>query len=189
MATVILKMTAIQRKLEDVNWNRMTDQQKFSEHCENWSQKISSLGLNVIRKDLNRPWGGFWVLSEDDVDRIIDKFFSNAPEKLITKERKLSPKILLISPHSRLSWQYHERRAELWSVLEGQVGIVRSNDDEEGPTTKGRIGDFFYIEEGERHRLVGLEAYAVIAELWQHTTQIESNEADIIRLQDDFERT
>ena len=42
---------------------------------------------------------------------------------------KLSPKILIVKPAARLSWQYHNRRAEIWRVYKGSAGIVRSDSD------------------------------------------------------------
>ena len=30
---------------------------------------------------------------------------------------KLSPKILIVNPNSKLSWQYHHRRAEIWRCI------------------------------------------------------------------------
>jgi hypothetical protein len=45
------------------------------------------------------------------------------------------------------------------------------------------------LGQGERHRLVGLEDWGVIAEIWQHTdAAIPSDESDIVRVQDDFGR-
>ena len=49
-------------------------------------------------------------------------------------------------------------------------------------------GDQIKLRQGERHRLVGLVDYGVVAEIWQHTDKIPSNEDDIIRVQDDFNR-
>jgi hypothetical protein len=50
-------------------------------------------------------------------------------------------------------------------------------------------GDCVMLEKEERHRLIGLESWAVIAEIWQHTDiENPSNEEDIVRLQDDFGR-
>ena len=49
-------------------------------------------------------------------------------------------------------------------------------------------GDQIKLRQGERHRLVGLADYGVVAEIWQHTDEIPSNEDDIIRVQDDFNR-
>jgi hypothetical protein len=39
-----------------------------------------------------------------------------------------------------------------------------------------------------RHRLIGLDDFGVVAEIWQHTDAIPSDEEDIIRVQDDFGR-
>ena len=44
---------------------------------------------------------------------------------------KLSPKILIVKPEARLSWQFHNRRAEIWQVYKGSAGIIRSDSDEE----------------------------------------------------------
>jgi mannose-6-phosphate isomerase-like protein (cupin superfamily) len=70
---------------------------------------------------------------------------------------KLSPKILLVKPEARLSWQYHHRRAETWRVIEGPVGIVRSATDEEGELVSFGAGETVVLQQGERHRLIGLE--------------------------------
>jgi hypothetical protein len=40
-----------------------------------------------------------------------------------------------------------------------------------------------------RHRLVGLDNWGVVTEIWQHTdVEHPSDESDIVRLQDDFGR-
>ena len=50
------------------------------------------------------------------------------------------------------------------------------------------IGSQLKLNQGVRHRLIGLDDYAVVAEIWQHTDKIPSDEEDIIRVQDDFGR-
>ena len=49
-------------------------------------------------------------------------------------------------------------------------------------------GDQIKLEQGMRHRLIGLDDYGVVAEIWQHTDSLPSDEDDIIRVQDDFGR-
>ena len=49
-------------------------------------------------------------------------------------------------------------------------------------------GSQLKLNQGVRHRLVGLDDYAVVAEIWQHTDKVPSDEEDIIRVQDDFGR-
>tara|TARA_B100000795_G_scaffold265733_1_gene247955 strand:- start:90 stop:260 length:171 start_codon:yes stop_codon:yes gene_type:complete len=50
-------------------------------------------------------------------------------------------------------------------------------------------GDQIVLQQGERHRLIGLDDYSVVAEIWQHTdANHPSDEDDIIRVQDDFGR-
>ncbi len=73
--------------------------------------------------------------------------------------------------------------------MQGTVGIVRSDDDTEGELVIYTEGQTIKLAQGERHRLVGLDAEAIIAEIWQHTdAQHPSDEDDIIRVQDDSGR-
>jgi hypothetical protein len=69
---------------------------------------------------------------------------------------KLSPKIVVIIPGQRLSWQYHHRRAEIWRVVQGEAGIITSPNDEEGALRILQVGDTITLKQGERHRLIGL---------------------------------
>ena len=52
-----------------------------------------------------------------------------------------------------------------------------------------KVGDKIKLKQGKRHRLIGLEGWGVVAEIWQHTDAANpSDEDDIVRLQDDFGR-
>ena len=102
---------------------------------------------------------------------------------------KISPKILIVSPNSKLSWQYHDRRAEIWRVFKGKVGISRSFDNIEKPVKILNEKDQIKLQKGERHRLIGLNDFAVVSEIWQHTdSDFPSDENDIVRISDDYGR-
>ncbi len=148
------------------------------------SQKFS-----IINKDVNRPWGGFFVLEEDQSSLFINTYFDKIYKKDISTEILLSPKILIVAPGKRLSWQYHHRRKELWKVIGGSVGVVKSLTDDEAPIKHYETEDFIQIQTLERHRLIGLDNWGIVAEIWQHTEiNNPSNEEDIVRVQDDFGR-
>ena len=152
-------------------------------------KKVKELGFRINSKDFNRPWGGFLVIDEDQSDKFIDYFFQNLDMTLITKGLKLSPKILIVKPLSRLSWQYHYRRSEIWKVFEGEVAVVRSENDNEQPKNIFPKGSLITLKQGERHRLIGLNDFGVVAEIWQHTdVNNPSDENDIVRIQDDYGR-
>jgi mannose-6-phosphate isomerase-like protein (cupin superfamily) len=153
-------------------------------------RKLEVQGFEIKAHDLNRPWGGFFVIDEDQAQKFIETYFDDDVEMNdVNISGKLSPKILLVEPGKRLSWQYHHRRAEMWQVLEGPVGVVRSKSDEQGEVLEYKSGDLITLEKGERHRLVGLENWGIIAEIWQHVdAENPSNEDDIVRLEDDFGR-
>ncbi|MBT7528002.1 phosphoheptose isomerase [Flavobacteriaceae bacterium] len=156
---------------------------------ENIEKKIKELGFRINSKDFNRPWGGFLVIDETQSNKFIEYFFENLDMNLITKGLKLSPKILIVKPLSRLSWQYHFRRSEIWKVFEGEVAVVRSDNDNEQPKNIFSKGSLITLKQGERHRLIGLNDFGVIAEIWQHTdVNNPSDENDIVRIQDDYGR-
>ena len=75
-------------------------------------------------------------------------------------------------------------------LLEGTAGVATSPTDEQGEVQTLAIGDdVVRLECGERHRLVGLDGWGVLAEVWQHTDPDHpSDEDDIVRVQDDFGR-
>ena len=150
--------------------------------------EVESYGFQVVDKDFNRPWGAFLVIDENQAQDFSDKFFNGIDVNSLRVEGKLSPKILIVKPNARLSWQYHHRRAEIWQVFKGEVGIIRSNNDTEGVLKRFTQGDQVKLSQGERHRLVGLQDYGVVAEIWQHTEALPSDENDIVRVQDDFKR-
>ena len=85
--------------------------------------KLSNQGLRIDRYDLNRPWGGFFVLDENQAQQFADIYFEGLDVGPLRIAGKLSPKILLVKPEARLSWQYHHRRAETWRVVEGPVAL------------------------------------------------------------------
>jgi mannose-6-phosphate isomerase len=151
--------------------------------------EINSFGFNVISKDFNRPWGGFLVIDEEQAQEFSNKFFEGLDINTLKIGGKLSPKILIVKPEARLSWQYHNRRAEIWQVYKGSAGIVRSDSDVENEMKIYNERDQIVLQQGERHRLIGLDETSVVAEIWQHTDAGNpSDEEDIIRVQDDFGR-
>jgi mannose-6-phosphate isomerase-like protein (cupin superfamily) len=151
--------------------------------------QIESLGFIIVSKDFERPWGGFLVIDESQAQAFSNKFFKGLDVNSLKIGGKLSPKILIVKPESRLSWQYHNRRAEIWQVFKGSAGIIRSDTDEENEMKVYNEDDQIVLEQGERHRLIGLDDYCVVAEIWQHTNKdYPSDEEDIIRVQDDFGR-
>ncbi len=151
---------------------------------------LAEVQLDISSHDFSRPWGGFFVIEEELADRFIQLYFPHLQAKDLAIAGKLSPKILIVAPGQRLSWQYHHRRAEIWKLVGGVAGVVTSESDEPGLLKKLAIGEIVQLSQGQRHRLVGLpDGWGMIAEVWQHTDDKNpSDENDIVRVQDDFGR-
>lgn len=146
-------------------------------------------GFTIIKEDRDRPWGGFLVIEESQAQNFACEFFPEEDFEALKISEKLSPKILLVAPGKRLSWQYHFRRAEIWRCVGGEVAVAISMTDEEKEKHILKEGDKIKLQQGERHRLIGLEDWGIVAEIWQHTdAENPSDEEDIVRLQDDFGR-
>ena len=155
----------------------------------NTEDLIKSKGFEIISKDFERPWGGFLVIEESQAQDFSNQFFKGINVDSLKISEKLSPKILIVKPNARLSWQYHHRRAEIWRVFKGECGIIRSDTDKQNEMKNYGEGDQIKLRQGERHRLIGLDDYCLVAEIWQHTDKKNpSNEEDIVRVQDDFGR-
>ena len=150
---------------------------------------LKQLNFTIVTEDRSRPWGGFYVIEEMQAAAFAKQFFPEEDFEALKISEKLSPKILMVAPHKRLSWQYHHRRAEIWRCIDGEVAVATSHSDEEEEKHVLQVGDKIKLTQGQRHRLIGLDGWGIVAEIWQHTDAANpSDEDDIVRLQDDFGR-
>ncbi len=108
-----------------------------------------------------RPWGNYQVL---------------------LKNPGFQVKRIEIKPGLQFSLQKHLKRSEKWIVVSGQgLATVGSAQHKVSP------GDFLEIPCGEVHRMknTGTESLVIIEVQFGHYL----GEDDIVRLQDDFNRT
>ena len=167
----------------------MLAEQQKSDVFSEVRKVLDSQNFQIVAEDQTRPWGGFFVLAEDQAQKFADTYFNGIAVEDLRISGKLSPKVLIVAPGKRLSWQYHDRRAEIWQVIKGTVGIITSTTDEEGELKEYTPGDRILLKKGLRHRAVGLSDWGIIAEIWQHTDhENPSDESDIVRVEDDFGR-
>ena len=154
---------------------------------------IRQLGYEVVEFDEHKPWGGMYRLADKQAERFIAEFFPGLTleeAKLGRHSVRLSPKFLLVEPGKRLSWQYHHRRGERWHFLTPGAYCKSTHDTLPDPK-HASAGTIVQFAQGDRHRLCALEGkqYTLVAEVWQHTDAAKSsNEADIVRLEDDYHR-
>jgi mannose-6-phosphate isomerase-like protein (cupin superfamily) len=150
---------------------------------------LLSRGFKLIDIDITKPWGFYLSVDESQTPDFIKEFYDGAELKEVDTSLPLRPKFLGIAPNQRLSWQYHHRRSEVWRTLAGEYQLVTSATDTEQTRQNVKKGDVVAIPQGRRHRGVGLNEWALIAEIWQHTDHSNpSSEEDIVRVQDDFGR-
>ena len=160
-----------------------------AEVFEEVSKYLQHNDVKIYKQDNTRPWGGFFVIEENQAEKFIQLYFPHLTKEELNISGKLSPKILVVAPNKRLSWQYHHRRAEIWKLIGGTAAVVTSDTDEEKENKQLNIGDIIQLKQGERHRLLGTKGWGIIAEIWRHTDAGNpSDEEDIVRVQDDFGR-
>jgi len=178
--------TPVSEKTMNITFSEQATKQEIFETIQTYLDKE---GLSVTAKDATRPWGGFFVIDEKQAQKFAELFFKEVNLNDLKISGKLSPKILVVQPNKRLSWQYHHRRAEIWKLIAGEAGVVTSDTDTEGDLRKLKRGEIVRLNCGERHRLVGLQGWGMLSEIWQHTDAAHpSDEEDIVRVQDDFGR-
>ena len=144
---------------------------------------VESFGFKIVSKDFKRPWGGFLVIDENQAQNFSNHFFKGINIEDLKISGKLSPKILIVKPNARLSWQYHQRRSEIWRVFKGECGIIRSDTDKENEMKIYNEGDQIKLKQGERHRIIGLEDYCLVAEIWR----VFKGKVGIVTSEDDTE--
>ncbi len=151
---------------------------------------LTEQNFQIETEDSARPWGAFFVIAKESESSFINTYFSDVEKSEIYKYgENISPKILIVAPNQELSWQYHHRRAELWKVVRGPIGVVQSSSDAITDTVFYENDALIKHDAGVRHRLVGGNDWGVVAEIWQHTNpSLPSDEDDIVRLQDNYGR-
>ena len=107
----------------------MPAEQQKSDVFSEVRKVLDSQNFQIVAEDQTRPWGGFFVLAEDQAQKFADTYFNGIAVEDLRISGKLSPKVLIVAPGKRLSWQYHDRRAEIWQVIKGTVGIITSTTD------------------------------------------------------------
>lgn len=107
-----------------------------------------------------RPWGKYFVLEDE------------AHYKL---------KRIVVNPGQKLSYQYHHKRQEQWTIIKGEATIIL--DDKE---IKLSYGESIYIPLGAKHRIMNLSDSPVIFIEVQTGTYF--GEDDIVRLDDEYDR-
>tara|TARA_B110000908_G_scaffold166411_1_gene217471 strand:+ start:153 stop:494 length:342 start_codon:yes stop_codon:yes gene_type:complete len=109
----------------------------------------------------HRPWGYYQVLSD-------------------TVEVKV--KRIEVNPGSRLSYQYHHKRREQWTVTYGTLTVILDGEEIEVKT-----GESIHIPLGAKHRAWNKTDNLV--RFIEVQTGTYFGEDDIVRLEDDYERS
>lgn len=146
---------------------------------------LSQYGLSLCETK-SKPWGYTVGVRQDSINDFLYMFFASSN----LDPNTVSPRFLIVNPNSRLSWQVHERRNELWRVTKGPVGVMLNNTDWQPDAFEVKEMDsLISIEAGIRHCLIGLDNIGVVAEIWVHTDKSDLSDAqDIIRISDDYNR-
>ena len=107
-----------------------------------------------------RPWGRFYVIHDEPSYKL---------------------KRVEVDPGGRLSYQYHHKRSEVWTIAEG-VGTITLNDK----TADYIPGETILIPQGTKHRIENKTNHKIIFIEVQTGTYF--GEDDIVRIEDDYNR-
>jgi mannose-6-phosphate isomerase len=148
---------------------------------------VKAAGFDIAEIDAQRPWGGFFRIDKSQEQGFKRMFF---PRTNLNEDLPMTPKILIIAPNQGFSWQVHERRDEIWKVINGPVGCFLSETDEQPAFMDLRLeGSSIFVPAGTRHRLVSTSGWSVVAEIWSHIDPSRpSDEQDIRRIHDYYNR-
>ena len=108
----------------------------------------------------SRPWGTFENLLDEESCKV---------------------KQIIVRPNQSLSYQYHYKRSEVWTIVAGIATITL--DDEVSWYAYGRS---VKIPQGMKHRVENKEQDDLIFIEVQHGSSFD--ETDIVRIEDDYNR-
>jgi len=108
-----------------------------------------------------RPWGVYYVLEDADTHKV---------------------KRIIVKPGGRLSYQFHYKRSEVWTIVKGQARITL-----DGVETDYKAGDVIEIPKQAKHRIQNIGQDDLVFVEVQLGTYF--GEDDIVRIEDDYERS
>lgn len=107
-----------------------------------------------------RPWGKYYVLADEPNYKL---------------------KRIEVNPGQRLSYQYHHKRQEQWTVVEGEATVVL-----DGVDNVVKYGESIFIPLEAKHRIENRTDKMVVFIEVQTGTYF--GEDDIVRVEDDYNR-
>ena len=107
-----------------------------------------------------RPWGKFEVLVDSDYCKV---------------------KRITVKPGGRLSYQYHYKRSEVWTVVSGTATMTLDDI-----VTEHNYGETILIPQGTKHRVENKGQDDLVFIEVQHGSYF--GEDDIVRIEDDYDR-
>ena len=81
----------------------------------------------IFTESEERPWGRFFVLHDEPTYKL---------------------KRIEVDPDGRLSYQYHQKRSEAWTIVEGTGTITL-----DGVIKDYKVGQTILIPQGVKHRI------------------------------------
>ena len=115
--------------------------------------------INNLEKEI-RPWGSFQVISNDNSHKL---------------------KFINVEPKQKLSYQYHNKRSEIWVIIKGKAHVTI-----DGILKVYKYGEAVIIPQGSKHRVENQEDTELVFIEVQTGTYF--GEDDIIRIEDDYGR-
>lgn len=114
----------------------------------------------IYKEKEERPWGKFFVLHDENSYKL---------------------KRIEVNPGGRLSYQYHHKRSEAWTIVEG-IGTITLD----GIVSQYQRGDTILIPQGVKHRIENQGKEKVV--FIEVQTGSYFGEDDIVRIEDDYNR-
>jgi mannose-6-phosphate isomerase len=118
---------------------------------------MKKMNYNYIEE---RPWGKFEVLVDNDDCKV---------------------KRITVKPGGRLSYQYHHKRSEVWTVVLGVATITLDDKIKDY-----KYGETVLIPQGTKHRVENKFDNDLVFVEVQYGTYF--GEDDIVRIEDDYNR-
>lgn len=111
-------------------------------------------------EESNRPWGKYTVIKD---------------------ESNFKLKIIEVNPGQRLSYQYNNKRSEVWTINEGSGEVII-----DGKKNILNYGDCIKIDKKSKHRIYNNSD--AILKFIEVQTGSYFGEDDIVRIDDDYNR-
>ena len=161
--------------------------QKFDANVKPYPTSVGSQAFEPIKVDkstsvvANHYFNSRLEELREEYKKLIQEYRPWGKYEILHEEKNYKVKKITVKPGGRLSYQYHHKRSEVWTIVSGEAYMLLNDE-----LSLHTYGETILIPQGTKHRVENKGQDDLVFIEVQHGSYF--GEDDIVRIEDDYNR-